>query len=286
MVRKKDKVGEVYGDFRIISREEPRNKQTTWLAKCINCGDEKLILDSNLRTSRPNRCMKCKQKAKDLSGQKIGEWEVLKPAKPHTNGSARWECRCTLCGELYLVYDYQLRTGGSTKCARCNLFERNFKHGQTNTRLYSIWSSMKGRTKYKQHPFYKNYGGRGISVCDEWANDFNSFMEWAIKAGYSDDLTIYRIDNNKDYCPENCRWISRSDQSYNKRTKNKSGYKGVIGKKGNSYSAIGPNRKYIGSYPTAVAAALARDAYLIKTNQLSETNGNFVAMQKLETKNM
>ena len=93
----------------------------------------------------------------------------------------------------------------------------NFKHGKTNTRLYEIWRAIKKRCNLITHKYYKDYGGRGIIVCDEWLNDFMNFYYWAINNGYRDDLTIDRIDVNGNYEPNNCRWVTRNVQLKNKR---------------------------------------------------------------------
>lgn len=91
------------------------------------------------------------------------------------------------------------------------------KHGFYGTRLYEIWRAMKKRCHLKTHIHYKNYGGRGIVVCDEWKNDSKTFFEWALSNGYRDDLTIDRIDNNGNYEPSNCRWVSVKTQCRNTR---------------------------------------------------------------------
>lgn len=90
-------------------------------------------------------------------------------------------------------------------------------HGLAHTRLYRIYHNMKNRCCNPNVPCYKHYGGRGINVCKEWTNSFVAFYEWSVANGYDDSLTIDRIDVNRDYCPQNCRWVSRSVQSRNKR---------------------------------------------------------------------
>ena len=91
-------------------------------------------------------------------------------------------------------------------------------HGQTNTRLYSIWVGMRKRCNNPKDRAYINYGGRGITVCDEWNGDFAAFRDWALASGYNDHLSIDRIDNDQGYSPDNCRWTTTRCQNGNKRT--------------------------------------------------------------------
>ena len=90
-------------------------------------------------------------------------------------------------------------------------------HNGKGTRLYSIWKGMKTRCYNKNQPAYRMYGGRGITVCDEWLHDFPAFRDWAISHGYSDDLTLDRKDNSLGYSPSNCRWITYQEQANNTR---------------------------------------------------------------------
>lgn len=94
----------------------------------------------------------------------------------------------------------------------------NFKHGLYKNRLYGIWSNMKTRCCSETYHLYKDYGARGIEVCDEWLNDFEHFYNWAISNGYQDNLTIDRINNNGNYEPSNCRWVDMKTQNRNRRS--------------------------------------------------------------------
>lgn len=158
---------------------------------------------------------------KDISGQKFGRLTVIKFIHIE-NHKAIWLCQCE-CGGLTEVVGKDL-TSGHTKSCGCLRKEKtrnlNKTHDKTNTRIYGIWCYMKRRCYNENCKCYKNYGARGITMCDEWKNDFMTFYNWSMLHGYNDNLTIDRIDINGNYEPNNCRWATIKQQNRNTR-KNK-----------------------------------------------------------------
>lgn len=156
-------------------------------------------------------------KSLNLTGLRYGRLTVTCRSKEHI-GRVWWNCRCD-CGNEKAVPANNLRIGKTQSCgclAKEQLQARALKHGMAKTPLYNVWRAMKNRCYWQKHPQFALYGGRGITVCDEWMS-FPIFHKWAIEAGYSHWLSIDRIDVNGNYEPANCKWSTPSEQARNTR---------------------------------------------------------------------
>lgn len=159
---------------------------------------------------------------KDLTGQRFGRLTVIGRAGSTPGGVAAWLCRCE-CGNEAIVAGWSLRCGNtkSCTCLKNEVAKELFTvHGKCMSRLHGVWKGMKERCSNPKHNRYHRYGGRGITVCDDWLNNFQAFYDWAMANGYDENAprgqcTIDRIDNDKGYSPDNCRWVDMKGQRHN-----------------------------------------------------------------------
>ena len=156
----------------------------------------------------------------NLQGQRFGKLVAIEFIEINKNKKSVWRFKCD-CGNEKNIIVSNVKNGRTSSCGcehKKQLSNRVKKHGYCGAKLYTIWIDMKDRCFNPNNTSYSNYGGRNIKVCNEWKHDFKTFKEWAFKNGYKEGLSIERINNNKDYSPNNCKFISFLDQNKNKRS--------------------------------------------------------------------
>lgn len=182
--------------------------------------------------------------------------------------------KCGFCGNNFKAIVHKIKNKSTKSCGcyqKRRASETHKTHRLRSTRLYDIWANLKRRVSNPKDKKYSDYGGRGITMCDEWL-DIQNFYDWAMSNGYSDELSLDRIDNDGGYSPENCRWTTITIQNRNQRIRkdNKSGYKGVSynKKEGKFISGITISNKgvYLGRFKTAEEGAIAYNNYIIENN--------------------
>ena len=199
---------------------------------------------------------------------------------PNENSKVKYRFgiyKCGFCGTEFRTQINNVKNGNTKSCGcyhKRRASETHKTHGLIGTRLYRIWASIKDRTLNPKNKQYNDYGGRGITICDEWKNDFMSFYNWAMSNGYEENkgLSIDRIDNDGNYEPSNCRWTTQTMQCRNQRISknNTSGYKGVsYNKRRGKYIAqimVNKNYIYLGLYLNVEEGAIAYNNYIIENN--------------------
>ena len=161
---------------------------------------------------------------RDLTGQKFNRLTVIAREGTNKFGASTWLCQCD-CGNKTVVARSALLSGGTKSCGCWHIDYVATKlttHGKKKHRLYMVWNGMKNRCNQPSHKSYQRYGGRGITVCEEWMRDFQAFYDWAVTNGYDEtapkgQCTLDRIDNDKGYSPNNCRWVDMKTQSNNRQ---------------------------------------------------------------------
>lgn len=234
--------GEKYNRLTVIKKTNKKNNNSyLWLCQC-DCGNETKLRKWHITSGNTKSCGCYKNesianigrmRANDLTNKQYGRLTVKE--KSHTKKYSRntaiyWLCECE-CGNESIVKTSHLKDGKIQSCGclekeNLNKISGQVTHGQTKTKLYYVWNSMRMRCRNPKTDNYHNYGGRGITICDEWNQSFEPFYEWAISNGYKQGLTIDRINNDGNYEPSNCRWSTWKQQANNRRNSIKNKYKG------------------------------------------------------------
>ena len=209
--------------------EITKKRKTIYWDFLCDCGQIETLNKYSVIKRGVSMCSKCRNP--DITGKKFNKLTAIcfsynKQTK--SRKTSYWKFRCDCGKEIIRARGDVVK--GNTKSCGCQtkllMTESKKIHGYSHTRLYEIYKLMIRRCYNKNMKGFKNYGGRGIKVCEEWKKDFLSFRCWALDNGYKEDLTIDRIDNDGDYCPENCRWATKKEQANNKRNNKILFYKG------------------------------------------------------------
>ena len=226
MVRR-DYTGQKFNKLTGIRFAELRNKRVFWEFKC-DCGNNKIINASSVAAgcTKSCGCLDFKKAIKDYTNNTYHRLTAVKFIE-RKNAQTLWEFKCK-CGETKKANIFNV-TRGLTKSCGCLQKETapNKTHGGTGTRLHDIWRGMKMRCYNPNVKRYNRYGGRGVTICSEWRNDFAVFRDWALANGYTDELTIDRRDNDGNYEPENCKWSTWKEQANNKGNNHPIAHKGI-----------------------------------------------------------
>ena len=219
--------GQRFGKLVVIKpTEERKNGSIVWECKC-DCGSICSIPSKSLKSGKVKSCG-C-LRTLNIAGQRFGKLVAVRPTNQKNSRGIVWECKCD-CGNICFVAANSL-VGGNTKSCGCN-----HKYVKCK-RLHTVWQGMRNRCESPRHDSYHLYGGKGVSVCDEWKY-YPNFEKWALENGYDPDAerygcTIDRIDSNGNYCPENCRFISMKAQNRNRKSNVP-----VIGSDGSKYGTM------------------------------------------------
>lgn len=214
-----DLTGQTFGKWKVEGYVETDiRRKTIWSCRC-DCGTVRNVYGSNLRNGLSTSCG-CNG-LENLVGRTFGDLTVIEFVRVVGKEISEWRCQCA-CGNTCVRKRNSLTSNDGRKhtcgCHKKNVASSRFTtHGGSTSRIYRVWAGMLTRCFNPNEECYKYYGGRGITVCDEWREDFATFRDWAMKNGYADDLTIERVRVNESYRPDNCTWIPQAEQMSNTR---------------------------------------------------------------------
>lgn len=214
-----DLTGRVFSELTVLYRDQKSVKTVYWFCQC-SCGNIKRVRGGSLKAGVIKSCGCLTHRPAynfvDITGKTYNYLTVISVAE--RGKSTKWLVRCR-CGTEFIVAGSKIKSGHTKSCGcyRKEVISKLLRkdegiYAPENKRILQIWKGMKARCFYKKSDNYKYYGGRGITICDEWLNDNNSFYKWAISNGYKYPLTIHRNDNDGNYCPENCCWKTHQEQ--------------------------------------------------------------------------
>lgn len=220
----KDLTGQKFGRLTVIERAgSAKNNAATWRCKC-DCGKECVVQSYCLLTEHTQSCGCLRKETMsqlgldNLIGQRFGRLTVIERTE-NKSGRTAWKCRCD-CGNITTVLANNLKRGFSKSCGCLSkeLCSKRGTHRMKDTKVYREWNGIKQRCLNANNPKYKDYGGRGIKVCDEWL-EFQAFYDYVSKLPHfgEEGYSIDRIDNNGNYEPDNVRWADKNTQARNKR---------------------------------------------------------------------
>lgn len=210
----KDLAGQKFNMLTVKSFHEIRNNMSYWLCIC-DCGNEKILSVADLKRTKSCGCVK-KMHFQDLSGYENEDIIVISFSE-RRKSRIYWNCECKHCKNIIQREATNIKKGLATcKCIHKKRIGASNSKPNRNTEIYLKWCGMKSRCHNQNEKSFEYYGGRGIRVCKEWLDDFDSFYDWSIKNGWQKGYSIERINVNGNYCPENCEWIQLLDQAKNK----------------------------------------------------------------------
>lgn len=222
--------GKRFGKLTVVEFEGmDKNHHSRWLCRC-DCGNQIITTRDRLVSGNTSSCgcLKFVSRYEDITGKRFGRLTVLRFDHIDEHHQTRWLCQCD-CGNQVIVNAGRLNSGNTSSCG-CYKIDRTREtkttHGMSKTPIYRTWQAMHTRCENENYESYYRYGERGIRVCEEWEK-FENFRDWANSSGYSTGLTLDRIDNDGDYCPENCRWADFQTQCNNRSSNHTIEYGGI-----------------------------------------------------------